>query len=137
MPRSRPPLEFFVDRGLGRHVLPRALRQAGLVVHTMAEVFAGREQGVTDEEWLERAGHEGWIVLTKDKRIRYRHVEIEAIREHGVRAFVLASGSLTGPEQAERFVRNIARIVEVSGERGPFVYAVYERRIERVYPRRA
>ena len=42
-------------------------------------------QEVADDEWLERAGREGWIVFTKDKRIRYRHVEIEA-REAAKRA---------------------------------------------------
>jgi hypothetical protein len=31
--------EFFIDRSLGRHQVPQALRDAGLSVHTMAEVY--------------------------------------------------------------------------------------------------
>jgi PIN like domain len=132
VPPSPPPLEAFVDRGLGRYLVPQALRDAGLVVHTMVEVFGSREQDVADDEWLERAGRDGWIVFTKDKRIRYRHVEIEAIRTHGVKAFVLASGNLTGQQQAARFVANLGRIRTVAQEDGPYVYAVHERRIARL-----
>jgi hypothetical protein len=132
VPRSQPPLEAFVDRGLGRYLVPQALRDAGLVVHTMVDVFGTREEQVADDEWLARAGREGWIVLTKDKRIRYRHAEIEAIRMHRVKAFVLASGSLTGQQQAARFVANVERIRAAAQDAGPFVYAVYERRIARL-----
>ena len=68
MPRSRPPLDpapaFFVDRSLGYQILPSALRERGFVVHTMRSVYgAGAEETVTDEEWLEKAGREGWVVL--------------------------------------------------------------------------
>jgi hypothetical protein len=87
VPPSPPPLDAFVDRGLGRYLVPQALRDAGLVVHTMVEVFGWREQDVADDEWLERAAREGWIVFTADKRMRYRHAEIEAIRMHGVKAY--------------------------------------------------
>lgn len=31
--------EFFIDRSLGRHQVPQALRAIGLIVHTMAEVY--------------------------------------------------------------------------------------------------
>jgi hypothetical protein len=125
-------LNVFVDRGLGRYLVPQALREAGLTVVTMAEVFGDREQQVEDDEWLERAGREGWVVFTKDKRIRYRHVEIEAIRLHRVKAFVLASGNLTGQQQAGRLVENLERIRAATESPGPFVYAVYEKRILRL-----
>lgn len=132
MPPSQSRLEVFVDRSLGRHLVPQALRDAGLIVHTMAEVFGEREQQVTDAEWLQHAGQRGWIVLTKDKRIRQRHVEVEALESHGVKAFVLMSGSLTGPQQAERFIGNLDRIRAAVERPGPFVFAVQERRIVRL-----
>ncbi len=132
MPRFQLPPEIFVDRGLGRYLVPQALRSAGFVVHTMVEVFGAREQQVGDDEWLERAGREAWLVFTKDKRIRYRHVEVEAIRTHRVKAFVLASGNLTGQQQAGRFLTNLERIRTAALDAGPFVYAVHERRIVRV-----
>ncbi len=41
MPRSRPPrdptLQFFIDRSLGYHLLPDALRARGFVVHRIVQ----------------------------------------------------------------------------------------------------
>jgi hypothetical protein len=132
-PSPRPP-EFFVDRGLGRVVVADAIRERGHVVRTMAEVYGDREQQVADEEWLSEAGRRGWIVLTKDRRIRRRRPEIEAIARHGVSAFVLARGSLGAVAQADCFVTNLERIVEAAGAPGPCVYEVRPASIRRLWP---
>jgi hypothetical protein len=67
------PPEFFIDRSLGRHAVPAALREAGLTVHTMADVYGERVgQRLDDEEWLRAAGQRGWAVLMTDAKIRYR-----------------------------------------------------------------
>lgn len=87
-----------------------------------------------DTEWLELCGRRGWIVLAKDKRIRYRPAEIEAIRRHRVKAFVLTSGNLTSAQQIERFIANEERIVRACDDDGPLLYAVHKARIERMYP---
>jgi hypothetical protein len=64
------PPEFFIDRSLGRHTVPAALRQAGVTVHTMADVYGERVgQGLDDEEWVRDAGQRGWSVLMKDAKI--------------------------------------------------------------------
>ena len=67
---------------------------------------------VRDEEWLERAGRESWVVLTNDDAIRRRPVEREALEAHGVRVFWLTTARLTGPQQIERFLTNINRILQ-------------------------
>jgi hypothetical protein len=42
--------EFFIDRSLGRRVVPNALRASGLIVHTMASVYGEQVgQGLRDE----------------------------------------------------------------------------------------
>jgi hypothetical protein len=52
--------EFFIDRSLGRRTVPEALREAGLVVHTMAEVYGEQVgQGLRDETWLLDVGQRG------------------------------------------------------------------------------
>ena len=130
--RSRP--EFFVDRSLGRHRVAEALRDAGWTLRTHFEVFGKRDEVVADAEWLEFCGTEGLIVLTKDRRLRYRPAEIAAIRRYRVKAFVLTSGELTALEQAERFIANAKAIEEASVAPGPLVYAVQAKRIVRVYP---
>jgi PIN like domain len=51
---------------------PDLLRAAGLHLHTLAEVYGiPADETIADVDWLARAGHEGWVVLMKDERIRY------------------------------------------------------------------
>ena len=88
-----------------------------------------------DAVWLERAAREGWVVLTKDARIRYRAAEIGALAANRVRAFVLARGNLSATQQAQWFAQNINRIRRACREEGPFVYSVHARRIERLWPK--
>jgi uncharacterized protein with PIN domain len=82
------PLEeftFFVDRSLGSVKVAGALREMGLDVVVHDDLFAPDSP---DPLWLSKAGGEGWIVLTKDDKIRYRAIEREAYIRAGVRCFV-------------------------------------------------
>lgn len=67
---SKPPegLVFFVDESLDSGMVVDALRGAGAVVERSLDHFG---RGVEDREWLTVAGQKGWVVLTRDKRIRY------------------------------------------------------------------
>jgi hypothetical protein len=73
-------------------------------------VFA---QDTPDEEWLTRAGQEGWVVLTKDKLIRKRPIERHALVAAHVRAFVFTGGNMSGVEMAESIVAAIPRILKI------------------------
>ncbi len=84
-----------------------ALRQAGATLHIHDDHFPPNAK---DEDWLAEAGQRGWIVLTKDHRIRYRHVERLALMKAGVAAFILTSGDLHGEEMAQIFVKALPRI---------------------------
>jgi hypothetical protein len=91
LPFASPP-EYFIDRSLGRHVVPDALRAAGAIVHVMADVYGGRVgQDLPDTEWLHDAGGKRWVVLMKDDKIRYRPVELDALTAAGVRAFCMTA----------------------------------------------
>src|SRR6266851_9832119 len=93
-----PPEEiiFFIDRSLGRKVIPGALQKAGERVKAHDDLYP---QDTKDPVWLRGVGKQGWVVLTKDKRIRHRNLELEALMNAKVRAFVLASkGDLQGQE---------------------------------------
>jgi hypothetical protein len=127
VPRSRQqlePPEFFIDRSLGRHQVPNALRSSGYTVHTMLSVYGPEaEQKVEDTVWLKEAGRNGWLVLTKDERIRRRPLELEAIDRHGVRVACLTNRHLTGEQQVHRIMTNIHRIVQRARKPGPWVVA--------------
>lgn len=104
-PRSD--VKLFVDRSLGRYAVANALRLAGFPVVAHDEVFP---QGTSDDVWLERAGSEGWVVLSADKAIRRRPSEQDAILQHRVRIVIVTSGNLTAERQGELFVQAGRRI---------------------------
>lgn len=132
-PSDSPP-EFFIDRSLGRYVLAAALRAQGAVVCTMAEVYGEQiGQALADETWLADAGKNDWIVLMKDDRIRYRPAELDALVEHGVRAFCLTAANLRGADQAARIVANLDAIIGMASEPGPFVVGVYANGLRRLW----
>ena len=127
--------EFFIDRSLGRLVVPAALRAHGLVVRTMADVYGERVgQGLRDETWLRDVGEHGWVVLMKDDAIRRRPAERDALTTGGVRAFCLTNAQLRGEEQARRLVANRHRILRQAQRPGPYIYGVYEDHIDRLWP---
>jgi len=121
---SGPAPVFFVDRNLGRRVVPGAMRAAGLLVEVMDEHF---DPATPDEVWLRAVGDRGWFVVTRDQRLRYRGVELAAIEEAGVGVFVIAgTAARTGPEVAETIVRAKDAILTVTLRRErPFIAKVY------------
>lgn len=91
------PLVWFVDRSLGKRVRD-ALRDAGAVVVYLEDEHS---DDASDQAWLEDVGAKGYVVLTKDKKIRQNQAERATLVRARVRAFFLTSGNLTGAEMAE------------------------------------
>lgn len=100
--KRRDPPEFFVDRSLGKNTVADRLRAAGETVHIHDEHFKPDER---DEVWLLDVGRRGWLILTKDKAIRRRLLERDALIAAGAMAFFLTSGNLTGADMAAGFER--------------------------------
>jgi predicted nuclease of predicted toxin-antitoxin system len=122
--QSKPPERtvFFVDRSLGKLKVAGALRAAGGIVEVHDNHF---EADARDETWLKAVGQRGWVVLTKDKNIRYRVGERQALTSFGVRAFVLAAGGLSGDEMAAIFAAAVPRMEQfLKKNKGPFVVSV-------------
>jgi hypothetical protein len=125
--------DLFLDRSLGRIQVPRLLRDSGLRLVTLAEHYGiPSDEDVSDVDWLELAGTEGWAVLMKDARIRGRAVEREAVQAFGVRCFCITRQDLTAAQMVERHLNHLDAIAAACQEPGPFIYAVQERRIERL-----
>lgn len=78
-----------------------------------------------DEKWLEVAGREGWVVLTRDKHIRRRPAELEAFQTHQVTVFVLAAGNASAAETAELITRLYEKIQRLAAQgKPPVMYSV-------------
>jgi len=119
--RDEPPLIFFVDECLGRHDVAEALTAAGAVVEPHHKHFA---PGTPDPDWLPIVGTHGWVILTKDRHVRRRPLELNAILASGARAFVLTSADMRGPEQAALFASVLPRIRRLCRQPGPFIATI-------------
>jgi len=106
---SKPPEPpvFFLDHSLGNKKIAEALCQQGVRVEVHENHFP---IDAKDEDWLPEVGQRGWIVFTKDDRIRYRPIEHAALIRARVAMFTLASGNLRGEEMAQAFIAALPRI---------------------------
>ncbi len=110
---------FFIDRSLGSIVVPEALRHAGVHVEIHASHFA---DNTPDIDWLSHVGQQGWVVLMKDKHIRSRPHERQALIYAGVRAFVLVAGNISGQEMGQSFVNALPAMYNLLTQRAtPFI----------------
>lgn len=81
--------------------------------------------GAKDSDWLKRVGKDGFVVLTKDKKIRRRVAERSALIAANVKAFVLTSGGLRGEEIAGIFASNIRKIEAFANTtKPPFIASI-------------
>ena len=121
------PLEeivFFIDRSLGKIDVPTALRAAGYHCQCHDDHW---NQTTEDSVWLAGAAARRWVVLTKDERIRYRPLELQALKSARLRTFIVICGNLRGDETARILLSAMPRIMAVVGtQRGPFIYYVYK-----------
>ena len=113
---------FFIDRSLGKEPIRTELVSADVVVEIHDDHFARDEQ---DRIWLGAVGQRGWVVLTKDQRLRYRPLEIAALRASKARVFVLTAGNLRGVEIAAVFQAALPAMCKVlHDEPGWFIAGV-------------
>lgn len=99
-----------------------ALRDAGADVRLHQDYFA---DDANDEVWLPEVAGRNWIILTRDKRIRRRPIEKQALLASGAKTFVLTSGNLRGRDMADILVAQIQKIERLARKTNPpFVAAV-------------
>ncbi len=123
MPRPREPPVFFIDHCLGTEKGAERLRQQGVDARVMIE--EGFPEDAEDVTWLPVVASRDWAILTKDKRIRRRAIEHDAIVVSGAGAFILVAGGLGGDATADAFARALPAMVRVWRTRKrPFLAAV-------------
>jgi hypothetical protein len=91
------------------------LADAGVIVERHLDHF---ERGTPDTSWLPTIGAKGWILLTADKRIRYRSNEKQAVIDHNVRLFYFSNNEMSG-EQMASALRNALPAIKRLCERQP------------------
>lgn len=117
-------MTFYVDASV-----PIAVRQALALVREDVK-YAGQpgapKESTQDKDWLAVAGKNDWVVLKRDKKIRSRRWEREALIAAGVRTFCMTgAGNYTRWEVLRLLTARWGRIEEVaSANAGPYIYSV-------------
>ena len=101
----------------------------------MADRYPETEEFVKDETWIREVTADGLVILMKDDQIRRKPREQQAVLESGARAFVVTNASLRGERVGALFVENRHRIMQRARHPGPYIYGVYEGRLEKLFPR--
>lgn len=78
---------------------------------------------VLDRDWLPRVAAEGWLIITRDRRIQEHRAEIAAVRAHEARLITLSSADATSKfAQLEIVMCRWRDIEKCLDEPGPFIY---------------
>lgn len=95
------------------------LRDAGFKVESHHVHF---KHNTEDEAWLEVVGEKKWVVLTRDKMIGKRMLQLHALLNAGVKAFVLVTDDLTDAQNADIIIKSVGKIFELINENKiPFI----------------
>jgi len=117
-------LKLFFDQNLPP-VVARALSvlyepDGHRIVHKNDE-FPNRSI-LNDEEWIRTpAGEGGWVILTRDRRMRRKRVHYAVLRQSGLTAFLLlpAWDRIKSLELSHRLMHRWPEIMELSAECEP------------------
>lgn len=131
-PEPKEPV-FFLDRGLGRHMIADAIRAKGYEARAMADVYTdGRDLRLPDSDWIRRAGREGWVAISKDNQIPRDHVD--TLNATTLRLFLIPNSNMAGAEIVRRLMDNWDAILRRTETSSPYAYAILPDRLEKRWP---
>jgi hypothetical protein len=79
---------------------------------------------VNDDEWIPEVTSRGWLIITRDRRIRTQPREIKAVLDHGARMVRLVGSDSVGTfSQLELLMCRWRDVLKCLEEPGPFIYA--------------
>lgn len=81
------------------------------------------DRSTLDELWIPQVARQGWLIVTRDKRIQERPAELAAVRAYGARMVALASADAkTRWDQLEVFMSQWRRVEACVEQSAPFIY---------------
>lgn len=132
-PSSKPAVvRFYIDAdllGLAKVLSP--LRpdltfpgDPGRIVHKRKRAACPVESpAALDTEWIPVVAREGWLIITRDRRIQEHRAEILAVRDHGAKMVALAArDALNTWQQLEVLFSQWRGIDQLAERPGPFIY---------------
>lgn len=119
---SRPDrLTLFIDRSAWSNALHAALDEASIPHQAHRWHFAEQDEQAEkdDSAWLRAVADRGWVVVTRDKNIRYRVNELAAMRAANLHVFVFTQGALTARETGRLLVECYPAIAQAAATIAP------------------
>lgn len=114
-------MRFFIDNNLSVH-LARGMQGFQEDVVHLTDHFPHE---TPDTDWLQHIGQAGWLLVTRDERIRKNPLELSAIRDHQVGAFFLAGKNRSRCDLIRQLVRHFPRMKELAANsHRPFAYRI-------------
>lgn len=102
--------------------MPDALRAIGANVEVMDDHFDSETE---DTVWVPHVGALGWIILSKDCRLRSNPLEQIALLKSGTHSFLLSAANITGESMARAFANAMPDILRMIKKfQPPFVATV-------------
>ncbi len=81
--------------------------------------------GTEDTVWLPFVGRSGWLLVTKDKRMRFNELEKAAILRYRVREFYFTSGNYSGAGMALMLITALLDMAKLCRKHGaPFIASI-------------
>lgn len=120
---SRPPEPcFFLDRTIDNRIVLEGLRELGCSVIPHRDMFKHDED---DDVWIEEVSKKGYIIITNDKKIRTRALEIKSVIIHKARMLCLTNGNMSSSTQLEVLKSGIGLIKKhIQNANPPYIVRV-------------
>lgn len=100
----------------------------GGTVHKRSRPACSIHPKTKDIVWLPEVAKAGWLIITRDQRIRQKRAELAAVKEHRAKVVAIVSGDATEKmstfAQLEILMINWRRVEELADLPGPFAYAI-------------
>jgi predicted nuclease of predicted toxin-antitoxin system len=124
-------MNFFFDNNISLN-MARAMELLDIecCVRHLQEQF---EEGTKDEEWLPFVGDNGYILVTRDKKITKRKGELEAYKRHKVGAFILTGKNMPIWAQVKQLILSWEKMKNLA-EKTPRPFAFQIRSKGKIIP---
>ncbi len=118
---------IFLDECLGGRTIATVLNKAGLHIRIPDE-HSDVPRGLDDPDWAKLVARRGWVAITRDKHIRYRAAEKQAIAGAKLALFVLASRRNLSRAEIIDHIRAAAPKIAtfVRKHEPPFIAGIYQ-----------
>jgi hypothetical protein len=82
-----------------------------------------KDTATRDSVWIPETARQGWLIITRDRRIQEHRAEIDAIRNSGARMITLAGAEAVDTfSQLEALMCNWRQIQRLLARSGPYIY---------------